>query len=186
MTLTLKSIAFCVAFMPAISAFSQHSGHHGASSVTSTTPSTTPYAGQQTRSIKALSPQEAQDWLDGKGMGLAKAAELNGYPGPMHVLELQDQLKLSPQQRQATQSLMAAHKSEVRKLGAELVAAEQALDLAFSSKQIDASAVDRLTTRIGQLQADIRASHLKTHLQQTRLLQAEQTALYAALRGYTK
>lgn len=28
-------------------------------------------------------------------MGYAKAAELNRHPGPMHVLELADQLKLA-------------------------------------------------------------------------------------------
>jgi Spy/CpxP family protein refolding chaperone len=165
-------------------ASSQESEHHRQS----TAPfgqEAKPYAGQQTRSIKALSAREAQDWLDGKGLGLAKAAELNGYPGPMHVLDLQNQLKLTDEQKQATQLLMAAHKSEVRKLGVQLVAAEQALDLAFSSKQIDAAAVDHLTSRIGQLQAEIRASHLKTHLQQAKLLQADQIDSYSALRGYS-
>ena len=45
-----------------------------------------PYAGEERREIKSLSPQEIGDYLAGKGMGLAKAAELNGYPGPAHVL----------------------------------------------------------------------------------------------------
>lgn len=185
---TIKSIALCAILITASSVFAQHSGHHGQmqhgrAAIAQTA---TPYAGEQTRSIKALSAQEAQDWLEGKGMGLAKAAELNGYPGPMHVLELQDQLKLTSAQRQATEALMAQHKNDVRKLGAELVAAEQALDQAFSSKQIDAAAVERHTARIGALQAQIRASHLNTHLQQTRLLQGEQIAAYNALRGYSK
>jgi hypothetical protein len=47
-----------------------------------------PYAGQQTRAIKALSPEDLAGLLNGEGMGMAKAAELNGYPGPVHVLEL--------------------------------------------------------------------------------------------------
>jgi hypothetical protein len=42
--------------------------------------SQSPYVGQEFREIKALSPQEISDYLSGKGMGLAKAAELNGYP----------------------------------------------------------------------------------------------------------
>ena len=47
-----------------------------------------PYAGEQSRAIKALSPKEVYDLTQGRGMGLAKAAELNRYPGPMHALEL--------------------------------------------------------------------------------------------------
>ena len=63
-----------------------------------------PYVGMQTRSIKALSDQQIADLKAGRGMGLALPAELNGYPGPAHVLELADQLGLfrrtkSPHQR---------------------------------------------------------------------------------------
>ena len=61
--------------------------------------SQSPYVGQESREIKALSPQEISDYLSGKGMGLAKAAELNGYPGPAHVLELAAQLDLTPVQK---------------------------------------------------------------------------------------
>src|SRR5262245_12308395 len=62
-----------------------------------------PYAGMQHRGIKALSEQQIADLRAGKGMGLALAAELNGYPGPIHVLELGDRLELSAQQRQRLQ-----------------------------------------------------------------------------------
>src|SRR5262249_20157560 len=44
------------------------------------------YAGRQTRAIKALSEEDIAPLLNGEGMGMAKAAELNGYPGPKHVL----------------------------------------------------------------------------------------------------
>ena len=47
-----------------------------------------PYAGYQQRPIKALSEQQIADLRAGRGMGLALAAELNGYPGPVHVLAL--------------------------------------------------------------------------------------------------
>ena len=50
----------------------------------------------QTRSIKALSDQQIADLGAGRGMGLALAAELNGYPGPSHVLELADKLDSRP------------------------------------------------------------------------------------------
>ena len=34
----------------------------------------------------------------GRGFGMAFAADQNGYPGPMHVLDLKDRLKLSAEQ----------------------------------------------------------------------------------------
>jgi hypothetical protein len=58
-----------------------------------------PYAGLQMRPIKALSEQQVADLSSGRGMGLALAAELNGYPGPSHVLELADKLDLTTEQR---------------------------------------------------------------------------------------
>ena len=145
-----------------------------------------PYAGQQLREIKALSAQEQQDWLEGKGLGLAKAAELNGYPGPMHVLENATALSLSAGQRDATEQLMAAHKTDVKALGKQLIEAEQALDEAFRRGAPSDAQVSRLTLEVGTLQARIRAAHLQTHLAQTALLQPEQVALYQRLRGYAK
>ena len=58
-----------------------------------------PYAGMQTRPIKALSEQQVADLKAGRGMGLALPAELNGYPAPIHVLELSDQLGPSADQK---------------------------------------------------------------------------------------
>jgi hypothetical protein len=59
-------------------------------------PPSTPYADQQHRIIKALSEEEIAALLKGEGLGMAKAAELNGYPGPLHVLTLARELELSP------------------------------------------------------------------------------------------
>ena len=47
-----------------------HHGHHQAS----------PYAGEQTRDINALSQEDVDELLRGGGWGLAKAAEMNGMP----------------------------------------------------------------------------------------------------------
>src|SRR3977135_712198 len=77
----------------------------------------TPYAGMQTRSIKALSDQQIADLRAGRGMGLALAAELNGYPGPSHVLELADKLDLSPDQRAGVARLFDSMKAEAVPLG---------------------------------------------------------------------
>ena len=72
----------------------------------------TPYAGHQQRAVKALSDQQFADLRAGRGMGLALAGELNGYPGPLHVIELADQLNLSPEQRQHIEGLFKDMKSE--------------------------------------------------------------------------
>ena len=85
----MRSVALAIVIaLGAPCALAQHGSHHshGAQGQTSA------YAGQQSREIKALSDQEVKDLQAGAGMGMAKAAELNRYPGPMHALELADQL----------------------------------------------------------------------------------------------
>lgn len=143
-----------------------------------------PYAGQQARDIKALSAQQQADLLAGEGLGYAKAAELNGYPGPAHVIELAGQLQLSPAQLASARELMTGHKAAARRLGAALVEAERALDQAFASGRADAQEVRQATARIGALEAQLRFEHLKTHLAQAALLAPEQVRRYIALRGY--
>jgi len=143
-----------------------------------------PYAGQERHDIKSLSPQEVTALLAGQGAGFAKAAELNGYPGPMHVIELADQLALTPQQLQSTRQLMHEHKERARRLGAEVVAAERALDQLFGERRADNASVASAAERIGSLQARLRAEHLNTHLLQTAVLNTEQARRYTELRGY--
>ena len=149
-----------------------------------TPPQPSAYAGQQTRAIKSLSEQDVDDLLAGRGTGFAKAAELNGYPGPAHVLELKQQLKLSEAQLSATQALMAQHRANAQRLGKEVVSAERSLDEAFGSRTADEGSVRRLTADVARLQGELRVEHLKTHLAQTALLTPEQVERYAELRGY--
>ncbi len=146
--------------------------------------STSSYAGLERNEIKSLSPQDVSSLLAGQGMGYAKAAELNGYPGPMHVIELADRLAITPEQLQSTRLLMTEHKARARELGAEVIAAERTLDRLFSQRQADAAAVAAAAKRIGVLQAKLRAEHLNTHLAQAALLNAEQVRRYSELRGY--
>jgi Heavy-metal resistance len=148
--------------------------------------SSTPYAGQQTRSIKALSAQDQRDLREGKGLGFAKAAELNGYPGPMHTLEHARELQLSSEQLGKTQALLISHKNTVKALGVELVEAERRLDTAFATREVTLETLERLTAEIGLLQAKIRSEHLKTHIEQTTYLSKEQIAQYSVLRGYAR
>src|SRR5690606_22844036 len=71
-----------------------------------------PYAGFETRTVKSLSEREIGDLKAGRGMGLALAAELNGYPGPLHVLELAKPLGLTEAQRNKVRELHAAMTAE--------------------------------------------------------------------------
>ena len=102
----------------------------------------------------------------------------------LHVLELAAPLKLTNDQRSATEKLMADHKAMARDLGVQVIASERALDSAFALKQVDTQRIIELTQRIGALQANLRAEHLQTHLRQTALLSAQQVASYQTLRGY--
>lgn len=143
-------------------------------------------AGQAQREIKSLSPQDVQALLAGKGMGYAKAAELNGYPGPSHVLQLAGELQLSAEQLAASRRLFESMNDQARSLGATLVAAERELDELFASGRITADSLAQRLRGIGALQAQIRGAHLAAHLQQSALLSVQQHSTYARLRGYTE
>lgn len=147
-------------------------------------PEPAPYAGQHSRPIKALSATDVTDLLEGKGMGLAKAAELNGYAGPRHVLELAAEIGLTPEQRAATQSLFRSMQSEARALGQRIVEQEQSLDELFARRAVSEESLNDALHEIGSLQAQLRATHLKAHLAQAAILTAHQSALYNELRGY--
>lgn len=144
-----------------------------------------PYAAQEARAVKALSPEEVAQYLAGAGMGYARAAELNHFPGPMHVLELADKLDLSEHQLKATRALMEEHKAHARAVGAKLVAAEQALEQLFRSGKVEAKALASATRAAADLQGEYRLSHLDTHLKMRALLTEQQVENYDALRGYS-
>jgi Spy/CpxP family protein refolding chaperone len=144
----------------------------------------TPYAGMQTRSIKALSEQQIADLNAGRGMGLALAAELNGYPGPLHVLELADKLELSADQRADMQRLFDAMKTEALPLGAKLIEQEAELDRQFAARSITPESLKASTTAVAATQGMLRETHLKYHLSTGSILTPAQMTKYAELRGY--
>lgn len=144
----------------------------------------TPYAGLQQRAVKALSDQQLADLRAGRGMGLALAAELNGYPGPLHVMELADQLQLSNEQRRRVSELTDQMRAEAVPVGEKLIERERALDQAFAQQQITPATLAALTSQIGETQGELRAVHLKYHLTTAELLNRHQKHRYAQLRGY--
>jgi Spy/CpxP family protein refolding chaperone len=144
----------------------------------------TPYAGMQTRAIKALSDQQIADLRAGRGMGLALAAELNGYPGPSHLLELADKLGLSDAQRNSARNMFEAMKSETIRIGERLITQEAALDRLFADHVITTEKLSAATAEIGATQAELRAAHLKYHLSTVAMLEPSQIQQYSAIRGY--
>jgi len=102
-----------------------------AATAASSAQTASPYTGQEQRAIKALSDEEIRDLLEARGMGLAKAAELNSYPGPLHVLQLANELGLSDAQRKATDSLYANTRQRALSIGRQIVEAERTLDRAL-------------------------------------------------------
>jgi Spy/CpxP family protein refolding chaperone len=143
-----------------------------------------PYAGLQHRPVKALSDQQIEDLRAGRGMGLALAAELNGYPGPTHVLEHADALRLTADQRQRTEALLAAMRQEAIALGDRLLEQEAELDRLFASREITPERLGTLTEEIALTQATLRQTHLKYHLSMMDVLSPDQVARYGELRGY--
>src|SRR4030088_1295366 len=143
-----------------------------------------PYSGMQNRPIKALSDQQVADLKAGRGMGLALAAELNGYPGPSHLVELSDQLALTAEQVSSLKGTVDAMKAETIPIEKNLVAQEQELDRLFAENVISEQQLKAATQTIGETQARLRNAHLRYHLQARAILQPSQIRRYAELRGY--
>lgn len=143
-----------------------------------------PHVGEEAREIKSLSKNEVSMYLQGAGMGLARAAELNSYPGPMHVLELASELGLSEEQHRQTETLFSQTKAEARKLGEDIVELEQELDQFFLDERISEDELSRLVGEIGTRNGELRLVHLRAHLRQRAILSRDQTELYMSLRGY--
>lgn len=143
-----------------------------------------PYAGLQDRRVKALSGQAIANLRAGRGMGLALAAELNGYPGPLHVIELRRELALNNTQTARAQALFDAMKAETILFGERLIAEEAALDRQFASHSITPASLEAMTLRIGETQAKLRAAHLRYHLTMLEVLSPDQIARYGEMRGY--
>ena len=144
-----------------------------------------PYAGEQNRIIKTLSPEDIQQLSDGRGWGLAKAAELNGIPGPAHLLEMKDEIALSKEQVEKIQRLFDDMKNRAQPLGRQLIDLEKELNMAFANKTINKENLKSRLAAIEKIRADLRYVHLVTHLETPSILSSEQIEKYNKLRGYT-
>lgn len=174
-----RSIVYLSAILAAVTAsasqdHSQASHHHSV------------YADEARSEIASLSADELKQLESGAGMGFARAAELSGYPGPMHVLEAAKELGLSDSQREETQRIFDTMKSDALRIGGEIIEKERRLSLRFQHRHIDETVLRELAAELGLLRAELRVAHLRAHLSTTALLTPEQIQRYDELRGYAK
>jgi hypothetical protein len=144
----------------------------------------TPYAGQQHRIIKSFSAEDIHALKSGAGWGLAKPAELNGIPGPIHLLELQKELNLSEQQVDQIQAIWADMNQQAKQYGYDYLAAEEKLDQFFQSQQNNPTVLKELLDQSAIHLAKLRHIHLTAHLKAHPLLSEQQIKQYSHLRGY--
>jgi len=143
------------------------------------------YAGEEKREIKSLSETDIEELKNGKGWGLAKAAELNGVPGPVHLLEMKEEIDLSAKQIRAIEDIYKKMKQEAIPLGLELIELEMELNNHFANRTITDELLRQILQRIAQVHRQLRYVHLSTHLKTPDILKSKQITLYNKLRGYS-
>ena len=143
-----------------------------------------PYISEINNDIKTLTNEELNQLLSGEGMGMAKAGELNNYPGPKHVLDLSFQLKLTKDQIEKTSALFNSMQTEAKKIGLLIIKEEKELDSIFKTNNADEKLIKSKITEIAKLKGKLRFVHLDAHLKQRNILTVEQVNSYNRLRGY--
>ncbi|MTI89128.1 MAG: hypothetical protein FH748_14320 [Balneolaceae bacterium] len=161
---------------PFYSSFGQDEHHHAKHEVQVNS--------QQYETIKSLSQQDIQELLQGKGRGYAKAAELNGMPGPRHVLDMEDQIKLNDDQKKQIELLFDEMEQDASVLGAQLITREKSLNKAFATQQVNEEKLKQLLQDIAQTTAELRYTHLYTHLKTADILSDDQIDIYNRLRKH--
>ncbi len=130
--------------------------------------------------LEALKCSESFDRVVGQGLGfgLAFAADRNGYPGPLHVVELAQPLGLRAEQVERARSLYDAMLAESRPKSAALLAAEAELARLFERGEATEARVRAQVAEVERLRADVRLVHLTYHLRTRDLLTSEQRVAY--------
>ncbi len=142
------------------------------------------YSGQEARSVKSLSEADVAELKRGGGWGLAKAAELNGVPGPAHLLELRHKIPLNAAQIAKITNLFDDMKLDAIAQGEKLILLEQTLEQHFRNRTITDQILRDSLNAIAETREELRYIHLSTHLKTPRILSSEQIKKYNDLRGY--
>jgi hypothetical protein len=169
---------FSLSLLMAGMASAQHAGHGPGSNVAGQ------YAGEETRAIKSLSDEDIAELRQGGGWGLAKTAELNGMPGPAHLLELKDDISLSPEQVETIERVFRDMRQAAIEEGERLISREQALEDAFRDRSVTDESLEILLDAIEESRSHLRYIHLAAHLRTPDILTDDQITRYNTLRGY--
>jgi hypothetical protein len=148
---------------------------------------TSPYAGQELRDIKSLSDDDIQSLQNGTGEafgGMAKLAELNGYPGPRHVLDMASELQLTDGQRREIELIYQNMSDKAKSIGEAIIDIEQDMNGAFANKTITQENLKLMLDKSADLYAQLRFVHLSAHLDTIQMLTIEQVQMYNTMRGY--
>ena len=146
---------------------------------------TSEYTGQENRVIKSLSEDDVRELQQGKGWGFAKPAELNGFPGPSHVLEMMEELGLNDEQVKKIKIVFSEMNEKARELGVSFIDAEKALDKAFKDGEVNTKILQSLVLASAKARGELRFVHLNTHLKMMEILEESQIGRYNELRGYS-
>jgi hypothetical protein len=143
------------------------------------------YVGQERHEIKSLSESDIEELKNGRGWGFAKAAELNGVPGPIHLLEMKEEIELSPKQIRRIEDVYQRMKRQAIPLGLELIELERKLNNHFANGTITEKLLNKLLGEIAHVYKKLRYTHLAAHLETPTIVTHQQIALYNTLRGYS-
>ena len=146
-----------------------------------------PYSGQEIRVIKSLSDNDVQSLQNGTGEafgGIAKLAELNGYPGPRHVLDIAQELQLTDRQRMEIELIYQNMSNNAKSIGSAIIGVEQDMDEAFANKTITEEDLIALLDKSANLYGQLRFVHLSAHLDTAQIMTTEQIQMYNEMRGY--
>jgi hypothetical protein len=97
---------------------------------------------------------------EGRGFSMAFVADQQGDPGPLHVLELKDRLKLTPEQEIKAQALLTAMFAESRPKSAHLLDAERRLRKLFVDGRADEASVRTAVAEVERARSEVRMVHV--------------------------
>jgi len=143
------------------------------------------YTGQEKRDIKSLSNDDIRELRAGSGWGMAKAAELNGLPGPKHILEMKKEIKLTAEQEKIVIALYKEMNNEAIELGNKFIEYEKELNSRFAERNINEKVLEELLIKISETYKSLRYTHLSAHLKTPGILSEDQIKKYNKLRGYS-
>lgn len=164
-----------------------HDDIYSASSSPTISSQSSPYIGQEVRDIKSLSDSDIQSLQNGTGEafgGMAKLAELNGYPGPRHVLDMASELQLTDKQRIEIELIYQNMSNIAKSIGAAIIDIEQDMDEAFANNTITQENLKLMLDKSAELYGQLRLVHLSAHLDTVQMLSMEQVQMYNKIRGY--